>query len=433
MDNYIENISEEIQRIGFKVYGKIIQIEFTDGVIHRYKNIPKQIFDGFKTIDSYQEYYIENLRDSNFEYEVVQEGIERDFKKILKEQQRHLITQFVDYNLKTLSELIEEKTIDLHQEYQRRFRWNNKRQSKLIESFIMNVPVPPIFLNEDDFGKYSVIDGKQRLNSIYKFLTDKLELDGLDVFQDLNGKKFSELPPPYQNFLKTRGVLRAIIILSESDEEIKYEVFHRLNTGGVSLNAQEIRNNAYPGDLNDLLLKLSEDIKFQKLLGIEVKEESTIYQEMKDVEYVLRFFTFFENPSYFSGDIARKMTRFIYKYQKMEEERIEFLRKTFLSTIRFIFKLFGEYAFKRWWEDKREWKKKITTPLFDAVIFACVELYENLSIPNDFNKDEFILKYKNLFLDEEFDYAISYHTGTSQAFRIRKNKVYDLIMDSIER
>ena len=77
----------------------------------------------------------------------------------------------------------------------------------------------------------------------------------------------------------------------------------------MCLNAQEIRNNAYPGDLNDLILELYENNQFKKLLGITNIEESTIYQEMKDVEYVLRFFTFFDNPNYFSGDIAMKMIK----------------------------------------------------------------------------------------------------------------------------
>ena len=111
----------------------------------------------------------------------------------------------------------------------------------------MNVPIPPIFLNEDDYGKYSVIDGKQRLNAISQFMTGDLRLKGLNVFNDLNGLNFYDLPIEFQNSLKIRANIRAIIILRQSNKEIKYEVFQRLNTGGVKLNAQEIRNSAFPG------------------------------------------------------------------------------------------------------------------------------------------------------------------------------------------
>ena len=430
---YFNNISDEIDKIGFKAYGKIIEIVFVGGVTHRFENVHKQIFDDFKSVDSKKDYYVDHIQNSDIDYDTINEGDEIDSKKILKDQQRNLITQFVDYNLRTLSELLEDDTINLHPEYQRRYRWNDERQSKLIESFIMNVPVPPIFLNEDEFGKYSVIDGKQRLHSIHRFLTNELELVGLKVFKDLNGKTFSDLPSAYQNYLKIRAVLRAIIILNESDEDIKFKVFRRLNTGGVSLNAQEIRNSAYPGDLNDLIIKLSENPTFHKLLGVDIKNESKIYQEMKDVEYVLRFFTFFENPTYFSGDIDWKMSNFIRENQKMDEIKIEKFEKKFLSTIRFIYRLFGEYAFKRWFRNRNRWKQKITTPLFDAVIFACVDRDDTLSIPNDFNQDDFNEEYKKLFSDEEYESSISYHTGTSPAFFKRKEKVYNLIKDTLER
>lgn len=98
-----------------------------------------------------------------------------------EQKQRDLISSAVDYNLSSLSSLIRTNKIDLSPEYQRRHRWDNKRKSQLIESFLMNVPVPPIFLNEDRYGSYSVIDGKQRLTAIYEFLMGRFRLEGLEV------------------------------------------------------------------------------------------------------------------------------------------------------------------------------------------------------------------------------------------------------------
>ena len=135
----------------------------------------------------------------------------------------------------------------------------------------MNVPIPPIFLNEDTYGQYSVIDGKQRLTAISEFLRGRLRLRGLTIFSDINDLTFDELPSRLQTVIRTRPTLRAVIILRQSDEDIKFEVFRRLNTGGVTLNPQEIRNSTSPGPLNDLILELSENKLFHQLLGVKTQ------------------------------------------------------------------------------------------------------------------------------------------------------------------
>ena len=150
---------------------------------------------------------------------------------------------------------------------------------------------------------YRGIDGKQRLSAIHEFITGNLTLKGLLVFKDLNDLNFFDLPIEFQNSLKIRATVRAIIILRQSDKDIKYEVFQRLNTGGVRLNAQEIRNSAFPSLLNDKILDLSEDKFFHKILGIKSKTKSRIYQEMKDAELVLRFFALKDTYSNYNGGL----------------------------------------------------------------------------------------------------------------------------------
>lgn len=425
----IEIESETIQLVRYDHYKKILEIKFKDGLTHHYSPVSEAILNNFKEAESFDEYYKNNIID-DFDLHIVDEGNIESSVEFWEAKQRDLVTLSVDYNLMTLSDLIKDKTIDLQPEYQRRYRWNDIRQSKLIESFLMNVPVPPIFLNEDDIGIYSIIDGKQRLNSIYNFLTDNLKLKGLEVFAKLNGKSYSNLQQKFQKIIRTRAILRAIIILRQSDEDIKYEVFQRLNTGGVSLNAQEIRNSAYPGSFNDLLMKLSEKSIFQKLLGILDKEESTIYREMKDAEFVLRFFTFVENPNLFSGDLKKKMSQYMRKNQRMDSDELEKLKRKFNSTIRIVDKLFGDNAFKRWIPDSQTWKKKITGTLYDAIMFSCVDCIGR-TIPTSFDKENFILKYKELFLDDRFQDAITYHSNTSITFKIRVDKVHQLIIENL--
>ena len=204
---------------------------------------------------------------------------------------REVLTSVVEYSLPSLTKLIADGRINLSPRYQRRERWGPDRQSKLIESFVMNVPVPPIYLYEDSRGAYSVIDGKQRLHSIARFFADDLQLTGLPNLKELNGLSYSTIPSDIRGSLETLPSLRTVVILSDSNPRIKYEVFLRLNRGGMQLNAQEIRNSTWPGHLNDLILDLSEDARFRRLLGVGDPAKSVIVREMRDAELVLRFFT----------------------------------------------------------------------------------------------------------------------------------------------
>lgn len=290
-----------------------------------------------------------------------------------EEKQRELITSVVDYNLTTLKDLIAGKEIDLSPKYQRRYRWDNDRKSRLIESLLMNVPVPPVFLNEDDYGSYSIIDGKQRLSAIYEYMTNQFELKNLEVFADLNGFRFNELPNTLQRVLRTRPTLRGIIILRQSDQDIKYEVFHRLNTGGVSLNPQEIRNNLFPGSLNDLIMELSILPEFHNLLRIKNKERSSIYKGMRDAEFVLRFLTFKDSWSSFSGGMKRHMDEFMKENRNADEKTLNEYKNDFLRTLKIMNNAFGDKSLRRWQSDRKAWRKQILAALFDAQMIACYQ------------------------------------------------------------
>ena len=126
--DYTEIESETIQLIGYDPYKKVLEIRFKKGPTHQYSPVDKDIFDNFKTTDSYDDYYINNIRDI-YEPVVVDEGTIENPVEFWEAKQRDLVTQSVDYNLLTLSDLIKDKTIDLKPEHQRRYRWNDIRQS----------------------------------------------------------------------------------------------------------------------------------------------------------------------------------------------------------------------------------------------------------------------------------------------------------------
>lgn len=181
-----------------------------------------------------------------------------------------------------------------------------EKKSLLIESLLMNIPIPPVFLFEKDYNSYEVMDGLQRLSTIQDFLNDDLKLSSLEYWTELNGKRFSELPNILQRGL-LRRTISAIVLLAESsrqadDDDIRMILFKRLNTGGIQLNPQELRNALYPGNFNDMLIRVSESDLFRDVWGIPKYDESentnpskelmenSLYKTMGDCEIVLRFF-----------------------------------------------------------------------------------------------------------------------------------------------
>lgn len=238
-----------------------------------------------------------------------------EIEKSIVDSPFRAIYQTNNFLLPQIKDVIDEsRTVNLRPEYQRRSRWTNKQKSLLIESFLLNIPVPPIFLFEGDFARYEVMDGQQRLLAIREFFTNQFKLSSLSVLAPLNGLLYTQLPSRTKRTLE-RASLSAIVLLKESRAalrdanservlELRKFVFERLNTGGKQLNAQEIRNAIYASPFNDLIIELARDTLFTEIWGIPaytepVSEESyesperkknTLYRTMGDCQIVLRFF-----------------------------------------------------------------------------------------------------------------------------------------------
>lgn len=204
---------------------------------------------------------------------------------------RSVITQPYDLVVESLIDQIIGGTIFLRPlserpSFQRRYVWTNVLASKLLESILLNVPIPPCYLSQNEEFELDVIDGQQRLFSIYRFIDNQFKLTGLEVLTELNGLRFHEIPSKLQRKLKTH-TLRCVLITNESHPEIKFDVFERLNTNTVPLNAQEIRNCIFRGTLNDLL---KEAVAYKPWLNILGKKEPD--KRMRDEELILRFYAF---------------------------------------------------------------------------------------------------------------------------------------------
>lgn len=154
-----------------------------------------------------------------------------------REAQAILVVQTADLPLGTLADMVDVGAIDLQPGFQRRERWSHEKQSALIESFLLNVPVPPIYLAEELEGTYTAIDGKQRLKAIADFIKGRYALKNLERLREAEGARFEALPSEIINSLKLRPYLRVVTLLKQTDAMLKYEVFLRLNRGGEALNA----------------------------------------------------------------------------------------------------------------------------------------------------------------------------------------------------
>ncbi|MBC5668546.1 MULTISPECIES: DUF262 domain-containing protein [Eubacterium] len=299
--------------------------------------------------------------------------------------------------------------------YQRRITWDNKKRSRLIESFIMNIPVPPIFIYEVEYGKYEVMDGLQRISAIMDFYDNEYALEGLTEWPELNTKKYSELPKKIKEGIDRRQI-SVVSLLKESaksqeqEQRMKRMVFERLNTGGVKLEDQEIRNALYNGEFNKLCKELSTNTTFRKLWGIPVSVDednntkelyqldtvdsldvadelalNNLYMRMYDVELVLRFFAM-RHVNEYSGQLSDFLDKcMIFGNTILEEnsDRGDVLKELFINTIEIANKMFGDKAFCQYKEIRNQFKwSKPQKMIYDSLMLALTK-YDINSVPNN--------------------------------------------------
>lgn len=305
-----------------------------------------------------------------------------------------IITEQARYPLNSISSMLAGGDYKLDPEYQRRHRWSNEKRSALIESLIMNVPLPPIFLYEYEYSSYEVMDGLQRLTAIASFYDDKYFLVGLEKWPELNGKFYSQLPKLIKQGIDRRYI-SSIILLHETAkdkvqaENLKQMVFDRINSGGEKLTPQEKRNANFDGRLNKLCIMLSEDEYLCKTWGIPCGMGDTsidseravnkLFKTMGDVELVLRFFAYRQRRSLQRGSLENYLDLYLEKGNYFSEELLSTLGDLFKGTISLAFELFGESAFYLYRERKTGWSwyERPATAVYDPMMFALSQNLQN--------------------------------------------------------
>jgi hypothetical protein len=223
--------------------------------------------------------------------------------------------------------------------YQREFVWNSDDQSQFVESVIMGLPIPMMFLAEDEDGKFEIVDGAQRIQTLDSFMAGDLTLEGLKKLDTLNGFRFSELPEPQRNKFTSRA-LRIVILDSETTDENRRDLFDRINKSGRRLNPSERRRGALEGKFMKFLERCAADALFQTLCPVS----AAMARRKEPLELITRFFAYSENYLQFKHDVDEFLDDFV----KENRNRFDKERFTveFKQTMRFVQKFFP-YGFAK--------------------------------------------------------------------------------------
>jgi ribosomal protein S9 len=303
--------------------------------------------------------------------------------------------------------------VDLQPEFQRRWGiWDQRRQSRLIESMLLRIPLPNLYAAEDEKERWEIVDGIQRLSTIARFIDPQviyetpLVLSGLEYLKDMEGKTFRQLPPKLALRLReTELVIH--LIRRGTPPDVKFNIFARINTGGVVLSSQELRHAIVPGPARALLESWAKLPEF-----IQATDHSIRSIRMDDRELVLRYLAFtLRSPSlYKQADMDGLLIKTMKDLNGLSKNKIEKLKAEFVDAMLAARKIFGNDAFRKRYREGAS-RLPINKALFEAISV-------NLGGLSDSDKHTLVQEKKNVRLEfihlcsnREFDSAISQGTG----------------------
>lgn len=324
-----------------------------------------------------------------------------------------------DPPVKTLVHEIGAGELVVQPSFQRYSVWDTVRKSKFVESMLLNIPIPTLFFAEDEDRKV-VVDGQQRLTALHEFLNNRYRLKGLEVLNALNGKRFEDLSERQQRILSNR-TLRCLLISDRSDSEIRFQVFERLNQGGVPLNAQEVRHCVYRGSFNDLLHDL-----VREPVWLELLRQGAPHPRMNDAELVLRFFAIRASLPNYSPPLKTLLNDYMRAHRHANEDAIDEFRAVFSSAIVPVHLAFNESPFRRVFKDVDDGHLVLDRALNRAVFDTQMIVMEGMS--EDWvqeHRGDIMNEFVVLCLtDQRFIEAVSRSTAdkTQMEYRLRRWK-----------
>jgi len=287
---------------------------------------------------------------------------------------RPVSSQPHDWTISTLRDKYERGQIDLQPHYQREYVWELKPElpSRLIESLLLEIPIPPLYFVRLATGRIEVVDGQQRLTTLIRFVTNEFKLQKLQRLSSLNGKLFRELSERDQEKV-TDATIRSIVIDAGTNHDLRYEIFERLNRGTMVLTEQEIRNCAYRGAFCDLLAELEREANWRKVKGGDEPASRFIEREM-----ILRFLAFANRIEHYGGNLKKFLNDYMGKYAPDEQSKVTELGILFRQTMQNVYTAFGEHSARIYAVDDTtpgasgKWESKFSISALDIQASALI-------------------------------------------------------------
>jgi hypothetical protein len=281
-----------------------------------------------------------------------------------------------DWIVSVLEAKYKKGKIDLQPEYQREYVWSQRPElpSRLIESLLLDIPIPPIYFAEMPDKRLEVIDGQQRLTTLMKFVNNEFVLRKLQRMSSLNGKNFKDLTDEQQDKIYDSSQIRSIVINTGQRPDLRYEVFERLNRGSVALTEQELRNSIYRGPFNNLLTQMEENYLWRKVKGSDEPEP-----RFKEREIILRFFSFADRMDHYKGNLKRFLNEYMGVHAPSDPLLLEEQATMFRQTMRNIYDVFGDRSARLYAADVESgsemhgrWESKFSVSAFDIQSAALI-------------------------------------------------------------
>ncbi|RAM48443.1 MAG: DUF262 domain-containing protein [Hapalosiphonaceae cyanobacterium JJU2] len=317
--------------------------------------------------------------------------------------------------------------IDLAPKFQRQDDiWTPTAESRLIESTLIRIPLPAFYMDATNDNKWLVIDGKQRLSTLKKFAIDKsLTLHNLEFLIHLNGKKYDELPRNYQRRIE-ETYITVYLIDKGTPPEVKYNIFRRINTGGVPLSPQELRHAVNPGQATEFLDKLAKS-EFAKITNISKKRQ----KRMDDHEFVLGFIAFYLMP-YETYPIKHGRDYFLneamIRINKMTQYQLSEIEHKFKFAIMTASSVFGKYAFRKIFNNNQK-MQPLNKSLFEAWSVTFSKLNDQEAKLLIQRKDKVINEFvRYIEEDDEFVKSIS---QAADKVNYRFNKIEKIVREAL--
>lgn len=309
--------------------------------------------------------------------------------------------------------------------------WDDGKQSRLIESLMIRIPLPTFYFDSTDDDKLIVVDGLQRLYAIKRFMVleendeNRLKLTGLEYLREYEGKLFEELPANMQRRIKTQAIT-TYVIRPETPEKVRTSIFTRINTGGLTLEPAEIKNSVYRGQAANLLKELAHTEEFKKATRNKIDT-----RRMLDCEFVNRFLAFYLlGTDHYLGNLEDYLNDVMIRLQKESKDTIEKCRVDFKKAMRYAALIFEDMAFRKITANGRY--GMINKPLYDAVTVNLAKLSEEDCERLLHKKEQLLENYTALLHDKKFAGIITSGTAAVDNVRGRHKTICTLFQEVLK-